>query len=291
MSGTAHRFVFGLMLAASLSCPLASMEWPDARAKIRNNFGWNDDGTPTLGLTFAAEGSVRAADSGEILFSRRQYDPVSALPSPLGSWTALDHGEGLISVYGRFQDTEYHPDAFIVEKGALLGSSGASGTARERGFYFSLFDRRERRWINPVMIINQEPDAKPPLIRSVTLLAGDGTRINPAQTRSLRQGSYRILVDSVDAVDQTDSLIAPYRILCYLNGLEEGALYLETLTAQDGVLKVLRAQSTPAAQVYRTDRTLDIGEGRFRRGRTVMEVLSRDAAGNERSVTYTFNVE
>ncbi len=291
MPGAATRVFLGLTLAACLVHPLAAMEWPDARAKMRHNFGWNDDGTPTLGLSFAAEGVFRAADSGEVLFSRRQYDPATVLPSPLGAWTALDHGEGLISVYGRFQDADRHPDASIVEKGALLGTSGVSGMARERGFYFSLFDLRERRWINPIMIINQGPDTKMPLIRSAALLSGDGTRINPAQTRSLPQGTYRILVDSVDAVDQTDSLIAPYRILCYLNGLEQGTLYLETLTARNGVLKAQRAQSTPAAQVYRADRTFDIGEGSFKRGRTIMEVLARDAAGNERSVTFTFNVE
>lgn len=281
-----------LALGLILSGPagLRGMEWPDPTARLIENFGAPGDYGPTLGHSFQSGGVLRAAQAGEVIFQRHADDGASLLPSPLGSWMAVDHGEGIVGTYARYDAVETSAPRRIVEKGSVLGSAGSSGWAAEQGFYFSLYDRRERRWVNPSMLIPPAADTRPPTIRAVVLAGRDGAMVNPSQVRSLRQGTYRLLVDAFDTVDAAGKPLAPYRILGFVNGIEQGALHLETIGGRDGRLFVHRTKPTPAKQVYAAP-YYDVGETRLSRGRAGMEIIVRDMAGNERIVSYQLNVE
>lgn len=269
---------------------LGGIEWPDPTARLIENFGSPGSYGPTLGHSFQSNGVLRAAKAGEVIFQRKAEDGASLLPSPLGSWIAVDHGEGIIGTYARYEAMDNPVPRRSVEKGTVLGSAGSSGWSADQGFYFSLFDRRERRWVNPSMLIPPPADTRSPTIRAVVLAGRDGGMINPSQVRSLRQGTYRILVDAFDTIDATGKTLAPYRILGFVNGIEQGALHLETIAGRDGRLFVHRTQPTPAKQVY-AGPYFEVGETRLSRGRANMEIIARDMVGNERIVSYQLNVE
>jgi hypothetical protein len=257
-----------------------------------NNFGFNNEGRPVLGAAFTAEGAVNAADEGELLFSRRSGDTASRLPSPLGAWTALDHGDGIISIYSRFDDTEGTELSGKVSRNDPIAKAGSSGWSTQRGVYFSLFDRRERRWVNPSMIITPFPDTRPPQISSVTLKAQDGRVINPNQARSISQGRYSISVAASDTrLAPGERGLAPHRIVCSVNGVEIGALNFETYSARDGVLMVYRNGLAPVAQVYAPYPAFEVGEVWFTRGQATLEVIARDITGNEQSAISRLLVE
>jgi hypothetical protein len=293
------------------------------------NFGLNNEGRPILGTAFAAEGAITAADTGELLFSRRAEDTASRLPSPLGAWIALDHGDGIISIYSRVEDTLELPSKAGLPSESLdtgppvsdpppelatetegrgsplktqipnrvsrsdpIATAGSSGWSSRRGFYFSLFDRRERRWVNPSMIITPFPDTRPPQILSVVLKAQDGRLINPAQARSISQGRYSISVATTDTrLVPGEPSLAPYRIVCSVNGAEIGSLNFEAYSARDGVLMVYRNGLASAQQVYAPFPAFEVGEVLFTRGQATLEVIARDIAGNERSVISRLVVE
>ena len=80
---------------------LGGMEWPDSTARLIENFGSPVDQGPTLGHSFQSTGVLRAAQAGEVIFQRHVDDEASLVPSPLGSWMAVDHGEGIIGTYAR----------------------------------------------------------------------------------------------------------------------------------------------------------------------------------------------
>jgi murein DD-endopeptidase MepM/ murein hydrolase activator NlpD len=288
-----RRGIF-LILAAVLGTAAlgTAMDWPAPEARLIRNFGWNDEGRPVLGNSFTGEGPILAAERGELLFSRGGEVLSSRLPSPLGSWLALDHGDGLISIYGRLAEDGGPRIPDRMERGAPLALMGSSGWSSREGFYFSLFDRRERRWINPSMIIAPFPDTRPPLFRQVTLRSAEGRQINPAQTQTLSQGRYTVLAAVSDAMTTAaDPSLAPRRIVCSVNGAEIGALSFETLSARDGKLMVYRNGLAPAAQVYAPFPGFEVGEVGFTRGRATLEIIAQDMAGNSRSAVFRLIVE
>lgn len=281
-----------LFLCILLNPVLYAMDWPDPSAALIKNFGLNQDGRPILGHVFNSEGSVRAAESGELLFTCNPDMHASNLAAPMGSWYAVDHGDGLITVYSRLYTENRGLVPVFFEKGAPLASAGNSGWTETQGFMFSIYDRKERCWVNPSMIVNSGPDTRKPLIKSFTLLGRNGNRYNPEKNKSIPQGSYRILVEVEDFLDDSQKIsLAPHRILCFINGSEQGALHLETIYARDGVLLVTRNRAAAAAEVYSPDSAYDIGETALVRGRAAIELIASDVSGNERIITYELVVE
>jgi hypothetical protein len=294
-----------------------AMDWPTPDGTVTANFGLNDEGRPVLGTVFRAEGPVLAADKGELVFYRGQEDRASGLPSPLGAFIAMDHGDGILGIYSRFEDTSGNalPARGILQNsntaaaGAGLGrgvpqeppiqprrgnpiaGSGSSGWAADNGFYFILFDRRERRWVNPSLIIAPFPDTTPPQIQLVQLQSPDGRIIPPAQAR-ISQGRYSITVGAADTLSPgSPILLAPHRLVVSLNGAEVGALNFETYSARDGVLSIRRNGLVPAAKLYAPYPAFEVGEAWFTRGQTTLEVIARDVNGNERSFIRRLEVE
>jgi hypothetical protein len=271
---------------------LAAMDWPMPGAEPVRNFGWNDEGRPVLGTSFEGEGSILASGQGELIFFRRKEDTASRLPSPLGMWMALDHGDGLISIYSRGGELQNGRELNRVEQGDPMALTGTSGWSSRQGFYFTLFDRRERRWINPSMIITPFPDTRPPLIRSVQLQSPEGRLFDPAQTRNLSQGRYTVSVVVSDTMTTPgDHPLAPHRIVCSVNGTEIGSLSFETLSARDGALMVYRNGLVPAKKVYAPFPGFEVGEAGFTRGQATLEIIAQDVAGNSRSAVFRLIIE
>ncbi|MDR1058263.1 MAG: M23 family metallopeptidase [Treponema sp.] len=266
------------------------MDWPSPSAVMTANFGSNDGGNPLLGALFSDGDPLGAADQGELLYRRGDGESPSRLPSPLGAWLAVDHGDGIISIYGRMEDSKTAPPPRL-SKSTILGRPGSSGWSGKNGFYFSLFDRKERRWINPSMIISPFPDTRPPVIQSVSLRNSAGRRIDPAQTRVLGQGRYVISVAASDTLSPEGYPLAPHRILCSVNGGEVGVLSFETYSARDGILMVNRNGLIPVKQIYAPFPAFEVGEVALTRGQVSLEIIAQDFAGNTRSVVYRLTVE
>jgi hypothetical protein len=271
----------------------SAMEWPQAEAVLYRNFGWNDEGRPVPGTVFESSGPVQAADKGELIFSRGAPaggNSASRLPSPLGSWMALDHGDGLVSVYARLGESE--AGASRVERGTQIAQSGISGWSKREGFFFALFDRRERRWVNPSMIITPLNDTRPPVIQSVRLRSAENRLVDPLQVRNISQGRYTIQVNASDTRENPgESPVAPHRIVCSVNGTETGSLNFETCSARDGILLVSRNGLVPARQVYAPYPGFEVGEVWLTRGQAVLEIIAQDIAGNSRSAIFRFVVD
>ncbi|AEF81179.1 hypothetical protein [Leadbettera azotonutricia] len=279
-------------IAVNSAVLLRAMDWPLDAGTMRNNFGSNDNGSPLLGTSFETEDTVKAAENGELLYQHKKGDHASRLPSPLGSWLALDHGDGIISVYSRLDEEAPMPVTASAGKTASLGRSGISGWSGSKGFYFFLFDRKERRWINPSMIINPLSDTRQPLILSVRLKDSDGKLIDPSQTKTISQGRYLISVEATDTMlEARESPLAPFKIVCSVNGIETGALNFETYSARDGVLMVYRNGLIPVKQVYAPYPAYEVGEIRFTRGQATLEVIAQDIAGNSRNAVFRLQVE
>lgn len=267
-----------------------AVDWPAPEMSPRAVFGQNVNGRPSVGMVLHGESPVRAMDAGEVIFVGSANDS-SGLPFTLGNWIAIDHGNGMVGVYGRLENLSTGFAKTLVEKGSVLGRGGKTGWIKDPGLYFSMIDRKERRWINPAVIAPMRRDTKPPLIRSVSLIGTDGASYAPATVKRVRQGTYRLVVDAVDAEDGTTANLAPNRFICLINGRQEASLHLETVAAIDGSLIVARERPENAATVFTATGAYDLGEVRIPRGRVGIEVIVRDAAGNERNAVFSVQAE
>jgi hypothetical protein len=284
--------ISGILLFVLMISAAFAIDWPSDNGSILHNFGWNDAGNPTLFHTFESEGAIRSADSGEIIFMNDVPHSASSFPSPLGSWMALEQGDGLIGIYGRFESREDQALVSTVEEGAILAFSGISGWSEQRGFSFTLYDSKEKRWVNPSMILPVRQDTRLPVIRQVLLIASDGRSINPAAQRTLPQGRYKILVDAVDTFVYADeSPLAVHRITCMVNGVESGVMHMETFSSQKGNLMVYRKVPVSAAEAYAPYPSYEVGEVLLNRGQAVLEIIVNDVADNSRNAVFRLTVE
>ena len=282
------KFLFLFLL---LSGALGAMDWPLPDAAMVRNFGFNDRGRPELGTVFEGEGPIRAAEEGEVIFSSSGRELASRLPSPLGAWTAVDHGDGLISVYGRYSGEGAGRQYSRVGRGVPIAAAGSSGWSRRNGFYYMLYDRKERRWVNASMVITPFPDAAPPQIMGIQLRNTDGRLFEGAQLRSVSQGRYTIMVNTIDNHEPRGVPLAPHRIVCSVNGEEAGSLSFETISARDGALMVSRNGLVPALRVYSGYPGFEAGEVNLSRGQAILEIIVQDIAGNSRSASTRMIVE
>jgi hypothetical protein len=270
---------------------LPAMDWPQADAVMAANFGGNGNGLPHLLTVFEGEGPVRASGAGEVIFVNTAKS-ASRIPSPLGAWIALDHGDGLISIYSHLEDPPAIPVPDQPDQGRVIAAAGQSGWSNRKGFSFAFFDRKERRWINPSMIITPLPDTLAPLIHSVELISADGRAFNPASTKNISQGRYTLSVHATDTrLNPQDPPLAPYRILCSVNGREAGELAFETYSARDGVLMVSRNGMIPVRQVYSRHPAFEVGDLWFTRGQAALEIVVQDILGNSRNAAFRLQID
>ncbi|MDR1144429.1 MAG: hypothetical protein LBK77_09480 [Spirochaetaceae bacterium] len=278
----------GLFFGGAFLC--FALDWPVREGALVSNFGSNDGGIPVLGNSFTAAGSVYPSDVGHVVFVHDPGNTASRFPSPLGSWTAVDHGDNLVGIYSRYESRGNAAVPNLVEKNTVIASAGSSGWTGQNGVYFALFDRKERRWINPSLIISTLEDPHPPVIRQVELRNAAGTSFNPAQVQRISQGLYTIYVDTADTGSNQGEILAPNRIICSVNGVEAGVLSFETLVSKNGRRMVYRSGIIPASGVY-SEQGFALGEIRFTRGQASLVVEVLDMAGNSRSSSFRLTVE
>ena len=289
------RIAFLAIALTIAPAALSAMEWPLPDATIIRNFGFNDRGRPTVGVVLAGYGEVLAGGGGEVIFSFSGANgSASRFPSTLGSWTALDHGNGLVSIYARYYARYYGAgfDGLRAEQGMPIALAGASGWSGLDGCYFMLFDRRERRWVNPAMIAAPFPDTIAPQIHGVQLMNEDGALVGIAPGQSVVQGMYGIVVSATDALSAgRGTLLAPHRIISSVNGSEVGRFSLETISARDGVMLINRGSQVPARRVYAPFPAFEAGEVWLNRGQAILEIIVQDIAGNSSSIVAHILVE
>ena len=285
------KWVF-VLLAVFVNGNIQALEWPLPDSVVSRNFGYNDRGKPVLGTSLKGEGAILAAGDGVIIFSVSENDTASRLPSPLGAWTAIDHDDGLISIYSRYLDGKQNEESLYAEQAMPVATAGVSGWSENCGLYFVLYDRIEHRWINTSMVINPLPDTMPPQILGIQLRNSGGKLLEGSQLRNLSQGRYTIIINAIDTMlSQKEEYLAPNKILCFVNGTEAGILSFDTICARDGVLLVNRNGLIPAATVYAPYPAWEAGEVFLNRGQAILEILVSDITGNSGSVQIRMLVE
>jgi hypothetical protein len=279
------------LIMVALAATLGALDWPSQTAQTVANFGGNNKGTPQLGDSFTAKGPITAVREGELIIAVPENNAASRLPSTLGAWIALDHGDGMAGIYARVDEFDLDMVPKKIDMGTVIANCGSTGWSEKEGFYLSFYDRKERRWVNPSLVIPPREDTRAPFIQSVKLI-GANTSVDLASSRVIKQGRYTLNVSAYDTrLVPQESLLAPFKIICSVNGTETGALTFDTFSARDGVLMVYRGALTHAKQVYAPFPAVEAGEVHFTRGQVNLAVMVQDISGNPVNAVYKLSVE
>lgn len=292
MGRTARRILVTILACAVPVAGLGSLEWPVSGGAPILTFGSFQAGRFYPSMTAGPEGApVRAVGAGEIGFLFDGDKLPSGLPCPLGSFVALSHPDGMISVYGRMERGSLPRYLRSVSSGDVLGRSGSSGYYAGREASFTLFDRVKRQYLNPQVLLPPVRDDRAPLVRGMYLAAGD--RLLPlGETRSVRQGTYEIIADIQDPLNPADPRPrAPYSIRLIIDGKEVVRYLYDAARADSGRLLFFGSARRDSGAYFLADGRLRLGSFLLARGRMTVVLIVSDYAGNEREAGGVILVE
>jgi len=278
------------LMALGLVCVVLAafgFDWPLDDGGFRYGFGSARPGF-LKGVEFGgADGIVRAADDGELVFTALDPHLPGGYPLAAGSMMALDHASDMVTIYAGMARESTTAYLTGVKRGAILGRSLRAGNGRGVSVY--TYDSRTRRYINPLILMPAVGDDRAPVIRSVALYA-DGQESPLDQAKPIRQGSYQVIVDSYD-ISPAGMASAPFGIRVIIDGSERAAVAYDAAWSRDGVLSVFGGGSRVASEYQQQDGRVHFGPYTFARGRSVMSIIITDYAGNKREQTYSIIIQ
>jgi len=286
----AARAVLALIAASGVA---AALDWPLSPPRLASTFGTPAAGRLVSGLCLASEdGLVRSSEDGELSFSLEEGEHPAGLPTPLGTFVIVEHGNDIAAVYAHLDRGTASKRLTKVKSGAVLGKAGSSGWAEGKGALFEVFDRREGNWVNPLLVLPPLADDKPPIIRSLALSRGSSTYALGATT-VLSQGSYVVSADVADPADApwTAGPLAPYVIRLSVDGVEATRKVFDVARGADGELEFFSSEKSALPGLRTAEGRWILGERLLSRGRVSFDLRVEDAAGNKRSSTWTVSVE
>jgi len=278
------------LMALGLACAVLAVfgfDWPLDDGGFRYGFGSARAGFLKGAEFGGADGVVRAADDGELVFTALCPHLPGGYPLVEGSMMAIDHASDMVTIYAGMARESTTAYLTSVKRGAILGRSVRAGNHRGASVY--TYDSRTRRYINPLILMPPVRDDRAPVIRSTALFA-DGQEIELDQAKSVGQGSYQVIVDAYDT-SPAGMASAPFGIRVIIDGSERAAVAYDAAWSRDGVLSVFGGGSRVASEYQQPDGRVHFGPYTFARGRSVMSIIVTDYAGNKREQTYSIIIQ
>lgn len=283
-----------LIRTASIACAAltavvlaTAFEWPADAGAYRLGFG-----TPKRGLLRgvelrAADGVIKAAADGELTFVVESTSLPGGYPVSWGGMVVLSHASDMTTIYSGLQRGSISSYLKNVRKGDILGSPSTAHT--DRGIMFYTFDAKERRFINPLIVMPSLGDDKAPVVRSAALSL-DGVESSLDQPRPVRQGAYWLLVDAID-MSPAGIPSAPFEVRAFIDGTERGRIVYDAVWAAGGSALLFGVKGLREDAFLSSDGRMRFGPFSLPRGRAVMTITVSDYAGNTREQTYSVSVQ
>jgi hypothetical protein len=288
VSKTTRRIVFFVCAVTWATVfSVFAFEWPADGGRFRYGFGSYRGGF-LRGVEFGtAEGLIRAADDGELTFASDGPRLPGGYPIHGGSLLVVSHASDMLTIYSGMESGSSSVYLKNIRKGDALGKGGEAGSKRGTGFY--AFDARERRYINPMIVMPSLSDDKAPVIRSVSLSV-DSVDDMLEQGKVVRQGSYYVIIDASDA-SPVGLQSAPFELRILIDGSERGRVRYDAAWANEGQSLLFGGSGIDEDFFLTLDGRAKFGPYLLSRGRVVLSVIALDYSGNKREQSYSISVQ
>lgn len=276
-----------LVLAVGAASLAFAFQWPTEGPPYAYGFGSFRDGF-LKGVEFdAADGQVRAIADGEVVFSYTGSRLPGGYPVSGGGLEVLSHHSGMMSVYAGLSPRPLGADR-MVKAGSPIGSASPVEKGA-RGALLFVYDTQERRFVNPVMVMEKKADDKPPAIRGAAFVV-DGREVPLVSSTELRQGSWFLLVDAVDA-SPSGQASPPFELRVLVDGSERARVLYDASWSKDGASYAFTENPTEERGYLMPDGRVRFGPLQLARGKSVVTVTVADYAGNRRESSWVLSVQ
>lgn len=269
-------FVYGLF----------AMDWPLEGGRYRFGFGsYRKIFLP--GIEFPADGSViKAPQDGEVLFCTSGSDILGSYPLYGNSLLVLSHEASLLSIYSGLQLDTMTNYVKSFRKGDVLGKTTEKPNMHSPASY--IFDTKERRFINPLILMPQVHDDKAPFLRSVSLV-GEGSELMLDQVKSLKQGKYKLFMDAGD-ISPAGAQSSCWEIRVLIDGSEKTRIQYDAAWASEGKSYLFGSSGLSETAYYADDGRLIFGPYNLPRGKLIITLICLDYSQNKREQSYSISV-
>ncbi len=277
-----------LLSFLGLSAVLAhAFDWPSAAGVYNYGFGTIRNGFLKGVELVAGSGSVQASEEGEMIFASESKQLPGAYPLQGGSILAVAHGGEMMTIYSGLEPGSLSTYLKNVKKGDILGRGANPDNSRGSAIY--VFDRQERQYINPMIVMPGYLDEKVPVIKSVSL-SKDGVDIFLTSQKLLPQGSYDLLLDVYDS-SPSGAPSAPYDIRILIDGSERAHIVYDAVWSSAGASVLFGGVSLDEKSFMMSDGRIRFGPYTLSRGRVVLTVIVSDYASNTKEQTFALSIQ
>ncbi|MCK5005795.1 MAG: M23 family metallopeptidase [Spirochaetales bacterium] len=278
---------------------LFAFDWPLEQIVMTSTFGEHRGDHFHAGIDLGGgEQSIFPISPGELVFSYREGEDFSSLPVGLGNFIVLQHQGGIRSLYAHLAEGSLDPTRRLYDRSQPLGVVGSSGYSSGKHLHLTIIDTEMDTIINPLLLLPPLLDAQAPVIKDVSIRAGqdligleDGMTVNRAEVE--------VFATIYDLREDISFLwkLAPYKVFLSQDGREISNLIFDSLvsiqTAGQGLgarQLVLINTEREFSRLYEAPWLLRLGKINLVPGETALTVFAADFAGNESSKEYALTV-
>jgi len=282
------KILLGIVVLLAAFTSLWAYRWPMPDAGLRFAFGTRRQAVFLRGLEFEnQEGLVQAVADGELLFYANKASLPGGFPVPTGSLVAVAHQQAIISVYTGLKLESLDSLAETIYEGDTLGRSDSRPDGNLTAFF--LYDRKAGTFINPLSLLPQLNDTRPPQLRSLMLVSGS-TLLPIEQARAVVQGQYRLVADAIDVLPTPVAAI-PFSISLLINGVERQRFVYDSVQAVQGRLVLPSALNRQQSSLFTAAGHIDLGTYMLASGSTVISLVINDFNRNRLERSWTVTVQ
>ncbi len=280
--------LFGLIAVGIVG----ALDWPVQKEVLTATFGENrwdhfHDGIDIGG----GEQQVHPSADGQVLFTFDEGQDVRDLPTGLGSFMVLQHGQDIRTLYAHMKRGSVLTNKSTVSTGDVIGVVGDTGDSVGRHLHFEVIDRAKGEIINPLTVLPSLADTVNPVIRSVSIEQNKKiTALRPTMT--VEGGEAALVVDVYDPSQYVEYFdpMAPYEIEATLNGSELFNVTYDALKDTNGTAYLVSSDHRSFDNYYVDTWSVRLGTFSLATGQAHLTVVARDIAGNETSRSYFLTV-
>ncbi|HEY9593184.1 MAG TPA: peptidoglycan DD-metalloendopeptidase family protein, partial [Spirochaetia bacterium] len=220
----------------SAALPASSLDWPVVRKIVTGTFGEDRGDHFHAGIDIGGGAQdVHPVHPGELLVRHEDGASYTTLPRGTGSFVALLHAQDIVTVYCHLDTASLGPRATRYATTDRIGVIGDTGHADGKYLYFAVFDVDAGSIINPLTLLPPVPDAQPPVVRRIMLVAGNA-RQDLDNGANVQSGKYDVLAVVYDLREDVryHAEIAPYSVSLGLDGRETSRIVFDSLSIEEG---------------------------------------------------------
>ena len=280
------RTVLLLYFVIIVVLPLFSYQWPSKKEFLDSFFGSVKGKTVQDGIEFKGNNqAIYPLTDGEILYYQDnfQFGDLNYNGNE-GNILVLKHKGEFTSFYRNFKPINKIDFSKNMKQSEMLG---VSEEGRDN-FIFSIYDNIEMSYINPQQILPYLGDKRNPVISSL-YLDNEGKRYKISRNKKVPAGLSTLYIDAWDVVRIGNKLrrFAPFSLYVFIDGFEKYNVSYSSIKEIDDKLYLCGDEDILLDKFVSGNGLFFGGDVYFTRGRTLIEIVVKDIAGNEASKSYS----